>query len=334
MTDLTGKAVIWACGDYRYEERGSYNKKWYARAKLRGIHFFSCYAPPSLEFDQFTDFLNELVDDIRDHAPAAIAVDFNAWAVDWGSKKNNGRGIALLDVMSTLDAVLHNIGSEPTYEKNGKSSIADLTFVSSSLTAENNNAWRVTETYTGSDHRPLTWNLPTEREMGQTNRGKVNARGWEVIAFDAEQFKTALDVRPIRSGNATEIAEHIMKRVAHASDATMPRKRFANKRPPVYWWNENIATIRRECIAARRTEQRGRGKPNHETVKEAYRKARLELVKAIKASKRQCWDELLEEVDSDPWGRPYKAVITRLKRQDMPSPTCPKLLKKIVETLR
>ena len=75
---------------------------------------------------------------IRDHAPAAIAGDFNAWAADWDSKKNNGRGIALLDVMSTLNAVLLNIGSEPTYEKDGKSSIVDLTFFSSSLTAENN----------------------------------------------------------------------------------------------------------------------------------------------------------------------------------------------------
>ena len=59
----------------------------------------------------------------------------------------------------------------------------------------------------------------------------------------------------------------------------------------------------------------------------------LELVKSIKASKRQCWNELLQEVDGDVSGRPYKVAMKRLKSQAMPSPTCPVLLKRIVETL-
>ena len=58
----------------------------------------------------------------------------------------------------------------------------------------------------------------------------------------------------------------------------------------------------------------------------------LELVKSIKASKRQCWNKLLQEVDSDVWGRPYKVAMKRLKSQAIPSPTCSVLLKRIVET--
>ncbi|GBP22397.1 Putative 115 kDa protein in type-1 retrotransposable element R1DM [Eumeta japonica] len=64
-----------------------------------------------------------------------------------------------------------------------------------------------------------------------------------------------------------------------------------------------------------------------------YKKARQELNKAIKDSKRRCWKELVEGVEKDPWGRPYKVVMAHLKSQPMPSPMSPKLLHKIVTAL-
>ena len=59
----------------------------------------------------------------------------------------------------------------------------------------------------------------------------------------------------------------------------------------------------------------------------------LKLVKSTKESKRQCCNELVQEVDGDVWGRPYKLAMKRLKSEAMPSPTCPVLLERIVETL-
>lgn len=64
-----------------------------------------------------------------------------------------------------------------------------------------------------------------------------------------------------------------------------------------------------------------------------YNKARRELNRAIKESKRRCWKELVAEVKKDPWGRPYKVIMTHLKCQPMPSPTCPQLLEKIATAL-
>ena len=63
--------------------------------------------------------------------------------------------------------------------------------------------------------------------------------------------------------------------------------------------------------------------------------ARSKLTKAIKRSKRLCWTELIEVVDEDPWGKPYKVVITRDPSQEpvMTQPTCPEKLEKIVSTL-
>ncbi|GBP37717.1 Retrovirus-related Pol polyprotein from type-1 retrotransposable element R1 [Eumeta japonica] len=63
-----------------------------------------------------------------------------------------------------------------------------------------------------------------------------------------------------------------------------------------------------------------------------YKNARRELNKAIKDSKR-CWEEFINEVDKDPLGRPYKVVMTHLKNQPMPPPTCQQLLQNIVTAL-
>lgn len=88
-----------------------------------------------------------------------------------------------------------------------------------------------------------------------------------------------------------------------------------------------------ECIRTRRLSQRGRKKPNSDELDAKHKEARRRLVKVIKCSKRKCWDELIEEVDGDPWGRPYKVVMTRLKSQPMPPPTCPEQLQKFVAVL-
>ena len=65
---------------------------------------------------------------------------------------------------------------------------------------------------------------------------------------------------------------------------------------------------------------------NYKELNEKYKRMQLELVKSIKASKRQYWNELLQEIDGDVWGKPYKLAMKRLKSQAMPSPTCPVLL--------
>ena len=84
------------------------------------------------------------------------------------------------------------------------------------------------------------------------------------------------------------------------------------------------AALRKECIKARRAKTRARkeGRKYNE-LNEKYKRMQLELIKSIKASKRQCWNELLQEVDGDVWGRPYKLAMKRLKSQAMPSSTCP-----------
>ena len=96
------------------------------RVKVKGVHYYSCYAPPRWKIEEFEDFLDRLIRDAKGRFPVTIAGDFNAWATDWGCKKTNKRGQALLEAMSALDVVLLNTGTKPTFVEGEASSIVDL----------------------------------------------------------------------------------------------------------------------------------------------------------------------------------------------------------------
>lgn len=57
------------------------------------------------------------------------------------------------------------------------------------------------------------------------------------------------------------------------------------------------------------------------------------LKKAIGIAKKKSWDELLEGLNADPWGRPYKKIMNRVKADNIN--VCGKLpVKKVDEILR
>ncbi|XP_015119319.1 uncharacterized protein LOC107042686 [Diachasma alloeum] len=323
VTDTTTRAVIWSCGMCPFQSVINCGEAYFVAAKLEGIRFYRCYAPPSLTFDEFTH-------ESPISFPEAVAGDFNSWAVDWGSRYTNVRGRALPEAMSTIDVVLLNSGEKPTFMRGEASSIVDLTFVSSAL-VRGNYSWEVADVYTASDHCAILWEVSTVQRIGEACP-KTNTIGWKVSNFDLDTFLVALDARPIDGRNAMEKVSEIMRRVTDACDASLPRKRTQSRLPPVHWWNDRIPTLRKECLSARRLSQRSRKRPNSEELEAQYKSARRELNKTIKCRKRQAWKELVDGVEDDTWGRPYKVVMSRLRSQ-MPSSTCPQLLEKIVSVL-
>ena len=53
----------------------------------------------------------------------------------------------------------------------------------------------------------------------------------------------------------------------------------------------------------------------------------------MKMAKRKCWRDLCEEADSDPWRRPYKAVMNKIKPRGPNAPTCLVFLDRVVRHL-
>lgn len=89
VPDATGKAVIWSCNNLPFQEAVDSTEKYFVRTKVGNIHFYSCYKPPSLTLDEFVEVLDKLIEDVKEHSPVAMSGDFNAWAINWGSKETN-----------------------------------------------------------------------------------------------------------------------------------------------------------------------------------------------------------------------------------------------------
>ena len=327
--DRTGKAAIWICGRRITQMSTNNPVAGFVRVETAGLHIYSCYAPPSATNEEFECFLDQLVADVRLRKPVIIAGDFNAWATEWGSKETNRRGMSLLEAFSSMDVVLFNAGDTSTFRKGGASSVIDLTFGSSCLMRVLTK-WEVSENYTHSDHQAIFFEI---KLAGEDKRIKHIRKpvGWKASTFEEDLFIVFLD-NPNLSGNANAKATQLTNAITNACSTTMVERLLDTRRPPAYWWTERIAQLRRKCHHARRKHQRAWGTEAYPTLHGKYLDARKQFKYAIKMRKRQCWKELCEEINLDPWGRPYKIVMKRLKNPNE-SPTDPVMLNKIVTVL-
>lgn len=59
--------------------------------------------------------------------------------------------------------------------------------------------------------------------------------------------------------------------------------------------------------------------------------SRKELRKVIGNAEKNAWDELLEGLNRDPWGRPYKTVMNKMRSDNIN--ICEKLPEEIMEEM-
>lgn len=331
ITDITAGAAIWACGNFPFQQVLSPLAEGYVAAKINGVTFFSCYLPPSWNIHTFEEIVDSLADKAYSYHPLVIAGDFNAWAVEWGSRSTNYRGKTLLEATDRLEVIVANTGNTPTYRRNGASSVIDVSFTSNVLA--HNLEWKVSESFTYSDHQAIFFNIDSRRNP--RNQPKTNARSSYVLKdFDHQLFGDIITQAEVTQGTASEKAAHLIRELKLTCDATM-RKRYLTKqnKKAAYWWNEEIRELRSKCLKARRRSQRTYGRPNHSQLAQLFKELRRELKARIVQSKKECFQELIDAADTDPWGTAYKIVTASSKISRNPMETCPILLRKIVETL-
>jgi len=125
--------------------------------------------------------------------------------------------------------------------------------------------------------------------------------------------------------------------ITQVADKCMQRSRVFSGRKPVHWWSREIGQIRGECNKARRIHQRKRkrlGEDGSLAYLERWKELRRSLATAIKFAKEKCWSDLIAAVDNDPWGKPYKIVMRRLRRpMSIPGIELPGRLEGIVNGL-
>ncbi|RLU14697.1 hypothetical protein DMN91_013051 [Ooceraea biroi] len=121
------------------------------------------------------------------------------------------------------------------------------------------------------------------------------------------------ELRNVEEGSI--ITETILTRV---NDESMKRA-VRSQRRSVYWWNPAVDLQKTKCIKARRKFLRIKRKKErvgvevYEEAVKGYREERCKLRKEIEMAKRKAWDELLDTLDKDPWGKPYLVVLNKLR---------------------
>lgn len=85
----------------------------------------------------------------------------------------------------------------------------------------------------------------------------------------------------------------------------------------IYWWSDRIAELRKYCNQARRRWQKEKKKGHINNIlkkEEEYRISKKNLCTEIKKAKAKAWDELIQSIEKDPWGLPYRIVLKKLRR--------------------
>ncbi|XP_072938828.1 uncharacterized protein [Epargyreus clarus] len=324
--DAQSVAVYWAGGEgdppcsRLHSERGIVAVEWGPLAVL------GCYVSPNCTLGAFETFLDRVANCVRSCLPRPVLVmgDFNAHSRVWGNRRDSPRGEATLEWAAGLDLRLLNRGSVSTCVRWQGESVVDLSWAT--LSAERLiTGWRVAdELVTLSDHRHILVDVVLRLPAADARSAEDRPRRWALKRLNQDLLVAAAHVVDW-SGTAEgddrldpeREAIKLRGDMTAICDIAMPRVRPGWRRP-VYWWSEHIARLRAACLRARRQYTRARrrrssGVAEREEKYVEYRAATTLLQGAIAESKARNWSALVEGLDRDPWGRPYKMVLGKLR---------------------
>jgi hypothetical protein len=328
VTDKANMAAIHVCGGYPVQEIVSNGHEGFVIVKVNGVYLCSCYAPPRWSIEEFERMLDTLSMTLLNKRPVIIGGDLNAWAEEWGSRRTNQRGQCTLESLAKLNVLTANEGSVSTFHRDGSESIVDVTFCSPSLKDDLN--WKVCDSFTASDHRAIRFTVG-RKQVITCNRKSLGTQ-WRRKLLDKALLSETFGWI---TGEAREMsAKELTKAMTNACDAAMPRAfNPRNRRRPVYWWNDELVSLRAKCLKTRRQAQRARTESDRATRRVVHNDAKAQLRHAIAASKKHCFLKLCEEANEDPWGDAYRMVMGKLKGPMIPREMCPVKLKAIVQGL-
>ena len=317
-TDHTGLAAIGVCPDCPVTPREVERGDGFVAVVLGACTVYSCYISPNCTFEEYIAFLGCLGDSVsrRQGEALIVAGDFNSKSEEWQSGITDRRGHELGEWIDNMQLQVANVGNTPTRFHQGFGSIVDVTFASPRL-ARRIPDWRVLDNeVSGSDHRYINFSLHREVEVAAPKK----QRRWATRKLNEDRLTATflamtwgMDEREEEDDNedAVQTVKKLTRVVTAACDSAMPRSGPPRGRGPIYWWNDEVAQLRKECNHQRRLYERSRGRIAAQMVSEQYQLARKRLKTAIKASKRSAWNELRSLADDDPFGKPYKVIMKK-----------------------
>uniref|UniRef100_A0A2A4JGE3 CCHC-type domain-containing protein n=1 Tax=Heliothis virescens TaxID=7102 RepID=A0A2A4JGE3_HELVI len=213
------------------------------------------------------------------------------------------------------------VGTVYTCVRREGGSIVDLAFASPSLAACVVD-WRVELAETLSDHRYVRFDISTQGAQG-ARTGQSHFPRWALTRLDREAATEAAFVQdwlspPVDVQDVDATAVQLRESLTEVCNSCMPRSHRPPPRRAVYWWTEELVVLRAVCVAARRAYTRSRRRrlrdlDNEDRLYAAYIEAKATLTARMGAAQDHARAEMLESLDTDPFGRPYKAARNKLR---------------------
>ena len=321
----------------------------YVAARWRKCLLIGVYFSPNRTLAEFEAFLGGLGALIGQNPsrPVLVMGDLNAKSMAWGSPATDARGEVLLEWVTVTGLTILNRGSVNTCVRRQGGSIVDISFASPAV-ARTVRGWRVLEEVeTLSDHRYIRFDVSTSPEApGARHPERCTSRSprWVLGSLDREVLEEAALVQAWSApAELAEVEDEVLwfrDAMANICDAAMSR---AKPRPPkrqVYWWSSEIAALRASCVEARRQYTRHRRRRRRDAemdgqLYEVYKTRTKALQLSISQAKARARADLLDSLEADPWGRPYKWVRGKIRPWAPPLTETmePRLLEDVVSAL-
>lgn len=322
----------------------------YVAARLGQVVVVGVYHSRNRPIHELEVLLGEVGTLIGQSSPCPVVVlgDLNAKSMAWGSPLTDPRGGTVLEWLAEVGLCVVNCGTENTCVRQWGGSIIDITLATPDLACRIRDWQVLVDEETLSDHRYIRFSVfSTVTELVVRERLSEIGPRWALKRLNAEKLQEAALVE-MWNGTSLEVdsvdldlmADRLCEAMSRVCDAAMPRACASQPRRQVYWWTEEIAELRRCCVLRRRQYQRYRRRRRRETeVSESlyatYREAARALRVAIDEAKKQAWQELLDGLERDPWGRPYRWARQKLRPWAPPITASlqPAVLQRVVDGL-
>ncbi|XP_076287329.1 uncharacterized protein LOC143212414 [Lasioglossum baleicum] len=278
-----------------------------------------------------------------------VTGDFNAHSPEWGDKKLDRRGRYLSSLIHENNYRVILTSGSFTFHRNGKKSKIDIAFAPTDINNKISTATVLKEN-SESDHLYLEYKMNLDPNHTRENHIKKGKPLWKLREKNKDRFIQELTKEINHKINMGQIGinntntEHTYNRlnikntvdkieeqitclqttINQVCDKTLGQpKNFLNKQEN-YWWNEDIKIQRKTTNNAKRRYSKilsKRGKKNHPEAIQAWenlRMTRRNLKYIIQKSKAKAWDNFINELRNDPWGKPYQTIRNFIKEKKRP----------------
>lgn len=304
----------------------------YVAVEWAGMGIATCYLPPSMTHEEYAVVLHQMQIDLRTEKMSTWIVmgDMNAKSTYWGYEKSDPKGILMEEWIASMDFRVLNRG-EPTCVRWQGASTVDIVLVTPGLIDRVAGWWVRKDILSLSDHLYVTFGIAGVAHGVRDPLPAPCFPRWNMKQMDPDKLRAALlimtwskpqadDSQQERANMAEESAAKLTRLMTEASDATMPRIEHNGCKGDVYWWNASVDRLRTQCNRMRRKlKYHARKRRDPEEMMHrlaAFRKARKDFKLEIKKAKEACWDRMLSTLEADPWGRPYRIVLRKLKKKE------------------